>query len=140
MKMIENNKNKITLNEDMKVRLSTLWIFATLNYVYADVIILFDKSVVFNLTQGALFGASLLVETAILMVLLSRILPYRANRWANIVVGVLNTMAVLLSLTFSGKIPALYYMFFAVIEIVTTSLIVWYAWKWPNTKEIPNKI
>jgi hypothetical protein len=35
-----------------------------------------------------------------------------------------------LSLTVTGKLPALYYIFFAVIEIATTSLIVWYAWKW----------
>jgi Family of unknown function (DUF6326) len=113
---------------DMKVKLQTLWIFVTFNYVYADVITGFDKTVVSNLTPLALLGAAVLVETAIAMVLLSRVLPYRANRWANIIIGVINTVAVLVSLTV--KIPALYYIFFAVIEIVTTSLIVWYAWKW----------
>jgi hypothetical protein len=33
-----------------------------------------------------LLGA-ILLETAIAMVLLSRVLQYRANRWANIIVG-----------------------------------------------------
>jgi hypothetical protein len=115
---------------DMKVKLQTLWIFVTFNYVYADVLTLFDKTVVSNLTPLALLGSAVLVETYIAMVLLSRVLPYRANRWANIIIGVINTVAVLLSLTVTGKLPGLYYIFFAVIEIATTSLIVWYAWNW----------
>ena len=120
--------------EDKRMKLFTLWIFATLNYVYADVVTLFDKSVTTSLSQGALLGAAILVETAIAMVLLSRMLKYRANRWANIIVGALNTMAIIVSLLVAT--PALYYIFFAVIEIVTTLLIVWYAWKWPNPQAV----
>ncbi len=120
--------------EDMRMRFFTLWIFATLNYVYADVVTLFDKSVTTSLSQTALLGASILVETAIAMVLLSRVLKYRTNRWANIIIGALNTVAILASLLVAT--PALYYIFFAVIEIATTSLIVWYAWKWPNPQAV----
>jgi len=126
--MINGSKFQGILTEDVKIKLQTLWIFATFNYIYADVLTLFDKTVVTNLSQGSLLGAAILVETAIVMVLLSRILPYRANRWANIIVGVVNTLAVLISLTVAT--PALYYLFFAVIEIATTSFIVWYAWNW----------
>ncbi len=115
---------------DMRVKFQTLWTFATLNYVYADVVTLFDKSVVTNLSQSSLLGAAVLVETAIAMVLLSRVLKYKANRWANVIVGVINTVAVLVSLAVAT--PAAYYAFFAVIEIATTSVIIWYAWKWPN--------
>jgi uncharacterized membrane protein len=64
------------------------------------------------------------------MVLLSRVLKYRANRWANIIVGAVNTVAVIASLLVTT--PALYYLFFAIIEIATTLLIIWYAWTWPN--------
>jgi hypothetical protein len=113
---------------EMRMKLFTLWIFVTFNYVYADVVTLFDKSVTTNLSQGALLGAAILVETSIAMVLLSRVLKYRANRLANIIVGVLNTVAILVSLFVAT--PALYYAFFAVIEMASTSLIVWYAWKW----------
>ena len=116
--------------EDMRTRLSTLWTFATFNYVYADVVTLFDKSVVTSLNQGALFGAAVLVETAIAMVLLSKVLKDKANRWANIIAGAINTVAVLVSLLVAT--PAPYYVFFAVIEIATTSVIIWYAWKWPK--------
>jgi hypothetical protein len=117
-----------TPEADMRMKLFTLWIFVTFNYVYADVVTLFDKSVTTNLSQGALLGAAILVETSIAMVLLSRVLKYRANRLANIIVGALNTVAILVSLLVAT--PALYYVFFAVIEIASTSLIVSYAWKW----------
>jgi hypothetical protein len=67
------------------------------------------------------------METAIAMVLLSRVLPYRANRWANIIVGVLQTASVGLSLQ-----ATLFYVFFATLEIACTLFIVWYAWTWPQ--------
>jgi hypothetical protein len=120
--------------EDRRTRFFTLWTFATLNYVYADVVTLFDKSVTTTLSQTELLGSAVLVETAIAMVLLSRVLKYRANRWANIVVGIINTVAVLASLLV--KTPALYYAFFGIIEIATTVWIVWYAWTWRVGPEI----
>jgi hypothetical protein len=70
------------------------------------------------------------METAIAMVLLSRILRYRANSWANIVVGVIHTVAVFASM-FVGT-PDPYYLFFGTNEIACTLFIVWYAWTWPN--------
>jgi hypothetical protein len=71
------------------------------------------------------------------MVLLSRVLKYGANRWANIIVGIINTAAVSLSLFATGITPTLYYMFFSAIEIPCTLFIVWYAWKWPNPEDQP---
>ena len=53
-------------------------------------------------------------------------MKYRANRWANVIVGAINTVAVLASLLVAA--PALYYLFFATIEIATTLTIIWYAW------------
>ncbi len=125
---------------DMRVKLSTLWIFALFNYLYADVLTLFDLVLVekpagadttpFEITQGFLFGAGVLMEIAIVMVVLSRTLSYRANRWANIIAGLIQTAAVLASM-FVGT-PTAYYIFFGTIEIACTSLIVWLAWKWPD--------
>jgi hypothetical protein len=113
---------------DMRRRLSTLWIFASLNYIYADVITLFDKSIPLpNLNQTSLLAFGALVETAFAMVLLSRLLAYRANRWVNTLVGVIQTISVLASLLVG--VPAAYAMF-AIIEIVTTLVIIWQAWVW----------
>jgi hypothetical protein len=126
-----------TTATDMKAMLSTLWIFAVLNYIYADVFTAMDPAAEggsLRMSHGMMLGAAALMETAMVMVPLSRFLRYRANRWANIVVGVMHTMAVILSLFVGGVIPASYYLLFASVEVVTTSFIVWYAWEWHNVK------
>ena len=133
---------------DMKVKLSMLWIFVMFNYIYADITTLMDSSVLTELirgyagdiqiTQGFLLGAAVLMEIPIAMVVLSRVLEYKANRWANIIAGTIKTAAVFLSL-FVGT-PAMYYTFFATIEIACTLLIVWYAWKWVNPEVSPDNI
>jgi hypothetical protein len=130
-----NTNIKTTGMQDRKVVFSTLWIFATLNYLYADVFTgFFDptaKEVTMAMPAGMVLVFAVLMETAIAMVLLSRILKYQVNRWANIFAGVLHTAAVFWSL-FGETPPALYYVFFATIEIACSLFIVWYAWKWPK--------
>jgi len=124
--------------KDMKTRLSMLWVFAMFNYLYADVFTLMDPTILkeMQMTQAFLLGAAVLMETAIAMVLLSRILGYRANRWANIIVGMIHTAAVIASLFVGGTTPALYYLFFATIEVASTVLIVWFAWTWTQASEV----
>lgn len=129
--------------KDMKTRLSTLWIFVMLNYIYADIYGLTFNPVLqkeltkqllsgyigsIQITQGFVLITAILMETAIAMVLLSRVLKYRANRWANIIVGVLQTAFVSWSLF--GETPTMFYAFFATIEIACTLFIVWSAWRW----------
>jgi hypothetical protein len=132
-----NSINKIT-QLDMKVKLSTLWIFAMLNYLYADVFGLTDPVILkqilsgtagsMQITQGFLLSFAILMEIPIAMVLLSRLLDYRSNRVANIIAGIIKTVVVFLSM-FVQK-PTIYYLFFGIIEMATTSIIVWYAWNW----------
>jgi hypothetical protein len=131
---------KIFEEMDRKVLLSTLWIFALFNYLYCDVLSFFEPGIIeelmkgsvggMQLTQGFLLGASILMEIPIAMVILSRVLKYRANRYANIIAGSIMTLVQISSL-FVGT-PTLYYSFFSVIEISTTVLIVWLAWNWHN--------
>jgi hypothetical protein len=120
--------------KNRQMLLSTLWIFAMLNYIYADVFTLFfsqdARSAAATMTAGAVLAFAVLMETAIAMVFLSRLLNYGANRWANIIVAAIHTLSVLFSL-FAGT-PAPFYVFFAVVEIVCTLGIIWYAWTWPK--------
>ena len=127
--------------EDIRVRLSVLWLFATLNYIYADVFFCIDVlgsgkggPSVLHFSPAAWLGIAVLMEIPMAMILLSRILKPTANRRANIVAGMIETAAVLLT---SFILPILhvtgtssYYVFFGAIEVVCTSLIVWYAWRW----------
>src|SRR5438552_7944875 len=127
---------------DTKERLSLLWIFALLNYLYADVVALFaivgSPNLVDapHLPQWALAGAAVLMEIPIAMIVACRLLPFRANRLANIIAGSIVTL-VNGFLTFVppliglGRPPALpEYLFFATIETVCTSVIIWQAWTW----------
>ena len=125
--------------KDRKVVLSALWIFAMLNYLYADVFTLFfnpkAQNVSLAMPQGAVLVFAILMETAIAMVLLSRFLKYGANRWANIIASIFHTAFVAWSMI--GTTPALFYAFFASIEIICTLFIAWYAWKWRNPEGQP---
>jgi len=135
--------------EDIRVRLSVLWLFATLNYIYADVFFCIDVlgsgkggPAVLHFSPGAWLGIAILMEIPMAMILLSRILKPRVNRCANIVAGIIETAAVLLT---SFILPAFhltgtssYYMFFGAVEVACTSMIVWYAWRW--SKETAHRI
>ena len=113
-----------------KVLLSTLWLFAMLTYTYGDVVTLMDpiKHGSIELTEGFLLFGSILMMIPISMVLLSRVMKYRANRWANIIAGAF--MTAFLTVTLFVAVPTTYYAFFSAIEIASTLFIVGYAWKW----------
>src|SRR5205085_12141976 len=87
-----------------------------------------------RMTGGVVLGFAVMMEVPILMVLLSRVLKYRVNRWANIIAGVESTAFV--ALTLFGTPPP-FYIFFSAIEIACTSFIVWYAWTWRNPEGQP---
>jgi hypothetical protein len=135
-----NSNKKTTKMPDMKGRLSALWLFAMLTYTYGDVVTLMDpvKHGSIQLTEGFLLEGAIFMMIPITMVLLSRILKYRANRWASIIAGTIMTAA--LPVTLFVAVPTSYYVFFTVIEITCTALIVWFAWKWRNPEDLPENI
>lgn len=126
----------------MKEKLSLLWIFLILNFLYCDVVTLMDSEALnelisgkagdLEITQGFLLAASIYMEIPILMILLSRKLAYKTNRWANIIAGVIVIIFHTMSL-FVGT-PTMYYAFFSAIELSTLAYIVWNAWKWREEK------
>lgn len=132
--------------ERSRVILSTLWIFAILNYLYADVMGSMDAEVLqmflsgsvgsMEMTPGFFLLGAILMETAVVMVLLTRVLAWRANRIANIIAGVIHTLAVFASMFVEGP-PAPYYIFFGTIEIACTLFIIWYAITWKKPTEVP---
>ena len=130
---------------DTKERLSLFWIFALLNYLYADVLALFafvgSPNSAPHLPQWALLGSAVLMEIPIAMIPACRLLPFRANRLANIIAGAILTL-VNGFLTFvpplvGARTPALpEYLFFATIETVCTSVIIWQAWTWSRVETV----
>lgn len=133
----------------MKTRLQTLWIFVMFNYLYCDVISNMESSVLNGYLQGQvgniqvnqvfMLNAAFLMEIPIAMILLSRVLKYRSNRWANIIAGSIMTI-VQLSSFFFGTGPTLHYIFYSIIEATCTAVIVWFAWRWRNPESNPGTL
>jgi len=127
-----------------KAIFSILWVFVTLNYLYCDIMGLMDSGFLkqyltgkvngMEINPGFLLAAAILMEIPIAMVLLSGILKHKANRWANIIAGII--MTVVQSATLFAGLPTKYYLFCSIIEISTTAFIFRYALKWEN----PNKM
>jgi len=125
------------MNTDRKPIFSTLWIFVMFNYLYADLIMtIFNpmayQAIAAQMSQWVALGFTVFMEILIAMILLSRILKYRANRWANIFAGIVGTVFV--AVTLRPRSPA-FYIFLSAIEIACTLFIVWYAWTWSNPKD-----
>lgn len=133
--------------QDIKERLSMLWLFALLNYLYADVIGLWDvigtPNFHVHLPPWALMGSAVLMEIPIAMIVASRLLPRGANRAANVIAGVIVTvvngfLTYVPPLAGWGKTPALpEYLFFATIETVCTLIIIRQAWTWKKSAANP---
>jgi hypothetical protein len=126
---------------DTKERLSLFWLFALLNYLYADCTALFAIVGSPNLSDAphfppwVLLASSVLMEIPIAMIVACRLLPFRANRLANILAGSIVTLIngglTFVPPLFGARTPALpAYLFFATIETVATSIIIWQAWTW----------
>jgi hypothetical protein len=126
---------------DTKELLSLLWLFALLNYLYADVLALFafvgTPSSAPHLPQWALLGSAVFMEIPIAMIVACRLLPFGANRLANLVAAGLVTfingfLTFVLPLNNGDFRDPIYpaYLWFATIETVCTSIILWKAWSW----------
>jgi len=124
---------------DRKAVLSTLWIVAFATYMYADIAGLMDSVLLkqylsgtvngMRISEGFLLGSVILMMIPISMILLSRVLRYRANRIANIVAATVMTVVQAATL-FVGSGPTLYYAFASAMEIAATAFIIWYAVTW----------
>jgi cbb3-type cytochrome oxidase subunit 3 len=140
-----NTIDKTTATQDVKIpvqmKLSALWVALMLLYIYADIFSLFRPGQIedmisgrmgpFAVTQASLFAASVLMIIPAVMVFLSLTLKPKADRWANLILGVLYTLV-----NISNQIgePWMYYIAYGVVELAVTLLIVWYAWKWRHSE------
>jgi hypothetical protein len=133
--------------KNMRVALPALWVFMVLNYLYCDVVSLFDPVAARDVVAGHAAGGSIqitpefllasgvLMEIPIAMTLLSRVLGHSASRWANVVAAAF--MAVVQVGSLGVGTPAAYYLFFSAIEIGTLALIAGLALRWVETNPGP---
>ena len=130
-----NTSEKITGRMDTTVLLSTLWIVVMINMLSADILSLYIPGALDEIARTAgetpipqlMLGGAIMMEISIAMIILSRVLKYRVNRWANIITGLI-TIAFIVG----GGSPYPHYIFIATIEVVCLLVIIWNAWKWSN--------
>lgn len=126
---------------ERKTILSTMWIFVLLNMIYADILgmlrpgyLEFLDRMSQQLSSNTVLLFAVLMEVVIVMVLLSKILNRKVNRWAHFVAVPLSILWVVIpSLMPSlGDTTPLSYVFFATVEVVTMLAMLCFAWRWPK--------
>ena len=129
---------------NVKAKLALLWVALMFFYIYNDLFSLWQPGHIAELVEGRLegvqftqtllFGAAVLMAFPSFMVLMSLTLKARANRFVNIVVGILHVL-VLVGTQFVGEGETwFYWRFYELLEILFLALIIWTAWKWPTTE------
>jgi len=124
---------------DMKIKLSALWASVMFCYIYADYFGLYVPGALQGMlngkmgplgptTQGVLLGTSIMMAIPSVMIFLSVALKPTLNRWLNVIFGVIFTVIILITMWGAWR----FYIFWGVIEVALTGLVVWYAWKWPG--------
>jgi hypothetical protein len=126
----------------VKLKISALWVSVMFCYIYGDYFGLYVPGALQRMldgkmgpfgptTQGILIGTSLMMAIPSVMVFLSVALNPKLNRCLNIIFGVIYTVIILITMwdwAFS--------IFWGIIEVGLTSLIVWYAWNWPTREPL----
>ena len=115
------------LKVNIKIKLSALWASVTFFYIYGDYFELYVPNKVQGIINGSsmldnpvkLFAASVLLAGPSLMVCLSVFFT-----------------ALMLSIAVTSLSEwRVFYVFYAIIESILTTKIVWYAWKWTKIRK-----
>jgi hypothetical protein len=128
--------------DDIKVhvrfKLFALWSSVMFCYIYGDYFELYQpgklqgmiagRTALGAVSQGALLGMAMIMAIPSLMAFLSLVLPSSVNRRLNIILGAAYTVIMILAIQGGWH----FYILFGLIEIVLTTLVVWYAWTWPK--------
>ena len=124
---------------NVRQKLAALWTSLMFLIIYLDYFhlympgkledILNGRVFKFDITQGFLAAALVMVTIPALMIFLSVALPAKASRWTNIIIAAVNIPLILFNLAGDAWV---YMVIGAAIQVVLLSLIIRYAWKWPR--------
>ncbi len=120
--------------DEVKIKLSALWVALMLTYLLGDVMRIFSgdfeggEIAGLQASQGLLLGMAALFAIPILMVFLSLTLNYPVSRWANIIAAIIFFVINIIGLP---GYPSAYDKFLIIVGLIFNILTVWYAWKWP---------
>jgi len=120
-----------------KTLLSMLWVFLTVNYIFCDVFTLHHAESLqqfitgeaggMKITEEFLLYFAFIMQIPMMMILLSRYLVYRLNKYLNIIAAIITGSIQSVTLYMGGT---LHYIFFSIIEISVAVSIVYIAVTW----------
>lgn len=123
---------------EKRALLSALWLFVLLNLIFRDIheivkaeFLTDALNAIYNgreVTEAMFLLGGIIVEVPIAMMLMTWILPLRANRWANLITAALFALAVIA--TVPGDLDD---YFHTGLELIALATIVWRAWSWERS-------
>ena len=119
--------------EEVRIKLSALWVSLMLTYLLGDVLRIFAGDFVagevggMEIGQGLYLGLAAFMVIPVVMVFLSLTLKYAVNRWANIILPLVFFVFNAIGLP---TYPSLYDQFLIVVGLVFNLVTVWVAWRW----------
>jgi hypothetical protein len=123
----------------VRLKISALWIGMLFLFAYGDIFGFFAPGQIeevmrgeisgTEITQAFLFGVSVYIAIAGVMVCLSLVLRPGVSRWTNMVVATPYIVSIVVSAI--GETSA-YFLFLSNVEGVLLLLVIWYAWRWPR--------
>ena len=118
---------------EIRIKLSALWVATMLVYLLGDVIRIFAG----DFTPGKMNGesvsesmyliAGIMMLIPILMVLLALFLLHKPNRWINIIVAV---FFFLFNAVGIPGYPGIYDKVLLAVSLGMNLMVVWFAWNW----------
>ena len=124
--------------EEVRIKLSALWVSLMLTYFLGDVLRIFsgdfEAGEIGGMagSQAMYLAVAIVLLLPIVMVFLSLTLKRPVNRWANIIVAIFLFAFNLIGI--SGY-PGVYDRFLIAVSFAFNVLTVWYAWRWPKPEE-----
>jgi hypothetical protein len=133
------------LRVSTRLKILALWVSMLFVFLYVDLFSLYRPDVRadleagelggFTVAQGFLLGITAYVVVPSLMVFGSLVLPPQACRVANIALGVLYVLTIVVGAI--DERGQAYYVAGSVVEVALLVGIVSYAWCWPRTSATP---
>jgi len=142
MKIQTIQQNKLEeFKVNIRLKLATLWTSLMFLIIYLDYFHLYmpgslkdmlaGKVFVFDVTQVFLLAAFAMVTIPAVMIFLSVALPAKIDRWANIIIATVNIPFLLFNL---AGVAWIHMVTGAVVQVILSGLIIYYAWKWPRAE------
>jgi hypothetical protein len=118
------------INAERRAVVSSLWTFVLFNMLFRDIHEFarpgaIEEFMSMSVEQGILLASGVSLTAFISLIVLSRVLPYRAARWANLTVSIVALGA--MSINAPNDLDDIWFL---AVEAVGLLAIIWLAWTW----------